>query len=142
MPSHAFGKTRSAAKYTERSLRRSRVKFPRRNGGVADFQATKGVRCACEHPPEGYHINTFLTNKGAATSKPSPSGRRCHAVTDEGTEINSLLLFLIMSLRGTNRGIGTERGKGSLIVHSRVPWQSPPERVPLDYSQVSATKKC
>ena len=35
--------------HTERSHRRSRVKFPRRNGGnVADFQATKGVRCACE----------------------------------------------------------------------------------------------
>ena len=61
-------------------------------------------------------------------------------MTDEGTEINSLLLFLIMSLRGTNRGIGTELGKGSLIVHSLMPWQSP-ERVPLDYSQVSATKK-
>ena len=30
----------------------SRVKFPRRNGGnVADFQATKGVRCACEQSP-------------------------------------------------------------------------------------------
>ena len=61
-------------------------------------------------------------------------------MTDEGTEINSLMLFLIMSLRGANRGIGTERGKGSLTVLSRVPWQSP-ERVPLDYSQVSATKK-
>ncbi len=60
-------------------------------------------------------------------------------MADEGTEINSLLLFLIMSLRGTNRGIGTERGKGSLIVHSRVPWQSP-ERVPLDYNKVIATK--
>ena len=34
--------------HTERSHRQSRVKFPRRNGGVADFQATKGVRCACE----------------------------------------------------------------------------------------------
>ena len=60
-------------------------------------------------------------------------------MTDEGAEINSLLLFLIMSLRGTNRGIGTERGKGSLIMHSRVPWQSP-ERVPLEYNKVIATK--
>ena len=31
---------------------RSRRKFPKWNGGVADFQATKRVRCACEQPPE------------------------------------------------------------------------------------------
>ena len=54
--------------------------------------------CHCEkrqylsrraNPPEGYHINAFRKNKGAATSKPSPLGRRCHAVTDEGQEVNT-----------------------------------------------------
>ena len=52
MPSPVFGETRAKASIpsvaTCISLR-SRVKFPRRNGGnVAVFQATKGVRCACE----------------------------------------------------------------------------------------------
>ena len=40
---------------------------------------------------------------------------------DEGTETNTLLPFLAMSLRGTNREIGTRRSKSTLIVHARVP---------------------
>ena len=42
-------------------------------------------------------------------------------MTDEGTETNTLLPFLTMSLRGTNREIGTRRSKSTLIVHARVP---------------------
>ena len=44
-------------------------------------------------------ICLFLT---AQPLKPSPSGRRWHEVTDEGTDVNTLLLFLNMSLRGTH----------------------------------------
>ncbi len=41
---------------------RSRVKFPRRNGGnVAVFPATKGVRCACEQFRGSAHIK-LLSN--------------------------------------------------------------------------------
>ncbi len=47
----------------------SRVKFPRRNGGVADFPATKGVRCACEQS-RGSHLVNILYLKQNVQSTP------------------------------------------------------------------------
>ena len=53
---------------------------------------------------------------------------------DEGALVNNLLLFLNMSLRGTNRGIGTKRGKGSLIVHAPCsPGKVPYKRLLCNY---------
>ena len=55
--------------HTERSRRRSRAKFPRRNGGnVADFQATKGVRCACEQSRGSAIVKRPLCNYVIARS--------------------------------------------------------------------------
>ena len=77
----------------------------------------------------------------AQPSKPSPSGRRCHEVTDEGADINTLLPFFIMSLRGTVLRSLFRKWCDLLIVHARVPWQSP-ERVPLVKGYLPQIRQC
>ena len=68
-------------------------------------------------------------------SKPSPSGRRCHVVTDEGAYANTLLPFFIMSLRGTVLRSLFRKWCDLPIVHARVPWQSP-ERVHFEQGYI------
>ena len=41
-------------------MKSSEIPPPRRNGGVADFPATKGVRCACEQSPRKRPYKAFF----------------------------------------------------------------------------------
>ena len=86
---------RSVAKYTERSLRRSRVKFPRRNGeSVAVFQATKGVRCACEQSRGSAIVKRPLCNYVIARSD---SICRAVAIPRKGTaRLKSLVATTVL----------------------------------------------